>query len=212
MGMTRIPGLALLAALVCAGQEGLLTVNGQTVVSDNLIDSALAREIARMNGIEPAGSELAAMRTKWNRASAAKPPRPPGAQPELDEEGWYQLMRKNGMSETEAREQAKRQVAEMAAMKKKMDDGWVEALALSFKVNRLLWNKHGGRLVLSAFGFHQATDAFAAEVLELERMSVARFHSTAVREAFFQRMKTYTGDGVTVGERARRILSTPPWE
>ncbi len=164
----------------------MLTVNGQTVVSDKLIDSALAREIARINGIEPTGPELDAMRKKWNRAAAAlKGSQPPGAQPEL---------------------------AEIAAMKKKMNEGWVEAMALSFKLNRLLWNKHGGRLVLSAFGMHQATDAFAAEVLELERMSVARFHTTAAREAFFRRMQTYTGDGVTGGERARRILSAPPWE
>ena len=210
--MTRISGLALLAAFLCAGQDVLLTVNGQTVVSDKLIDSALAREIARMNGIEPATAELAALRKKWDRAAAAKPAPPAPRQPELDEEGWYQLMRKNGMKEAEAREQAKRQLAEGAAMKKKMDDGWMESMALGFKTNRFLWNKHGGRLVLSAFGFHQATDAFAAEVLELERLGVARFHNTAVREDFYRRMQTYTGDGVTIGERARRILSAPPWE
>lgn len=189
----------------------MLTVNGQTVVSDKLIDSALSREIARMNGIEPTAAELTALRKKWARAAAKAAPLAP-TKPELDEEGWYQLMRRDGMGETEARERAKRQLAEMSAMKKKMDDGWVEAVVLGFKVNRLLWSKHGGRLVLSAFGFHQATDAFAAEVLALERTGVARFHNKAVREDFYRRMQTYTGDGVVGGERASQILSKPPWE
>ena len=206
--MTRILILALLGASLGTGQEVLLTVNGQKITSDKLVDSALIHEIVRMNGIEPTATELAAMRKKW-KDSASKAPQP---QAELDEEGWYQLMRKHGMSETEARERAKTQLAEMAARKKKMDDGWVESLSTGFKANRFLWHKHGGRLVLSAFGFHTATDAFAAEVRELERLGVARFHKTAVREEFFRRMQTYSGDGVTNGERARQILSRPPWE
>ena len=212
MVMTRLFGLAWLVVFVCGGQEGLLTVNGHTVISDKLIDSALAREIARMNGIEPTAAELAVMRKKWSRAVTATASQTPPAPPELDAEGWYRLMRKNGMGEAEARERAVLQLRETAAMKKKMDDGWVEALATGFKLNRFLWNKHGGRLVLSAFGFHQATDAFAAEVLELERLGVVRFHEARVREDFFRRTQSYTGDGVTVGERARQILSKPPWE
>ena len=206
--MTRILTLALLGAFLGDGQEVLLTVNGQNVISDRLVDSALINEIVRMNGIEPTVTELAAMRKKWN-ASAAKAPSPA---PELDEEGWYQLMRKHGIGETEARQRASTQLADLAARKKKMDDGWVESLSTGFKANQFLWHKHGGRLVLSAFGFHTATDAFAAEVLELERLGVARFHKPAVREDFFRRMQTYSGDGVTTGARARQILSRPPWE
>ena len=206
--MTRILALASLGAFLGTGQEVLLTVNGQNVTSDKLVDSALISEIARMNGIEPTTTELAAMRKKWS-VSASKVPSP---QRQLDEEGWYQLMRKHGMGETEARQQAKAKLVDMAARKKKMDDGWVESLSTGFKANRFLWHKHGGRLVLSAFGFHMATDAFAAEVLELEQLGVARFHKTAVRVDFFRRMQTYSGDGVTNGERARQILSRPPWE
>ena len=208
--MTRILALPLLAASLCAGQEVLLTVNGQQVTSDQRIDTALVQEIARRNGLEPAASELAAMRRKWNRAASNAPP--PAQPPELDEQGWYQLMRKNGLQEAEAREQAKRQLAALAETKRKMDEGWVAALAIGFKVNRFLWNKHGGRLVLSAFGFHSATDAFAAEVLELERLGVVQFQKTGVREDFLRRMQSNTGDGVTNGERARQILSRPPWE
>ena len=206
--MMRILALAFLGPFLGAAQEVLLTINGHQVTSDKLVDSALINEIVRLNGIEPTVTELAAMRKKWN-ASASKAPSP---QPELDEQGWYQLMRKHGMGETEARQQAKTQLAEIVARKKKMDDGWVESLSTGFKANRFLWHKHGGRLVLSAFGFHTATDAFAAEVLELERLGVARFHKTAVREDFFRRMQTYSGDGITNGERARQILSRPPWE
>ena len=101
--MTRILILALLGASLGTGQEVLLTVNGQKITSDKLVDSALIHEIVRMNGIEPTATELAAMRKKW-KDSASKAPQP---QAELDEEGWYQLMRKHGMGETEARERAK---------------------------------------------------------------------------------------------------------
>ncbi len=102
--------------------------------------------------------------------------------------------------------------ASQSGSRKKLDEEWVQALVVGFKVNRYLWNKHGGRLVLSAFGFHLATDGFAAEARILEQSGVVRFENAADRETFFRRIDTYTGDGVTRGERAREILSKPPWE
>jgi hypothetical protein len=91
-------------------------------------------------------------------------------------------------------------------------DLFTAALVTGFKVNRFLWNKHGGRLVLSAFGFHMATDGWIAEIVLLERRGLVRFHRRDLRESYLRRLRNYGGDGVVSGSEAQRILSRAPWE
>lgn len=83
-------------------------------------------------------------------------------------------------------------------------------IALSWKLNRVWWGKHGGRLVLSAFGIHLATDGMLKEVEAMEKTGEVRFADRGSRETFFAFYDGYRGDGVTRGERAREILLEGP--
>jgi hypothetical protein len=89
---------------------------------------------------------------------------------------------------------------------------WIANTVLNFKVNRSLWNKYGGTVVLSAFGFHIANAATIAEIELLERQGLLRFHQPELREQVFAHYRGMRGDGVVAGARAREIFARPLWE
>lgn len=79
-----------------------------------------------------------------------------------------------------------------------------------WKLNRAWFDRYGGRLVLSSFGTHLATDAMLKTVEELEATGDVRFADAATRKAFFEHFQNYKGDGVVVGEKAKEILRRNP--
>jgi hypothetical protein len=79
-------------------------------------------------------------------------------------------------------------------------------ILLNYKLNRVWWPKHQGRLVLSAFGVHLATDAMLREVEGMERRGEVKFFDAEVRRKFFEHFEKYGGDGVLRGEKARALL------
>jgi hypothetical protein len=105
--------------------------------------------------------------------------------------------------------------AELAPLRKKFG-GDVQArrvldfpfrIVLSYKLNKVWWEKHQGRLVLSAFGVHLATDAMLKEVLGMEKTGEVKFLDAAARAKFFEHFEKYGGDGVLRGEKARALLA-----
>jgi hypothetical protein len=82
----------------------------------------------------------------------------------------------------------------------------IRNVLLFTKLNRLWWPKHGGRLVLSAFGTHLATDALLREVEALEAQGHVKFADTQTRQRFVAYYSNYRGDGVLTGARAKAVL------
>ncbi len=106
--------------------------------------------------------------------------------------------------------------ADLKALREKL--GWNGDRRVDFaypvlralKLNRAWWGRHGGKLVLSAFGVHLATDAMLRELEGMEKRGEVKFDSEAVRKQFFWHYENYGGDGVVKGERARQILASEP--
>jgi|GEM_PF-1113128 len=104
---------------------------------------------------------------------------------------------------------------EMAPLKKKLGGDSPAARALNFpfrillshKLNQVWWGRHQGRLVLSAFGVHLATDAMLKEVVGMEKSGEVKFLDAAARQKFFEYFDKYGGDGVLRGDRARALLA-----
>jgi hypothetical protein len=147
------------------------------------------------------------MKRQFDSAKAGLP-----SQSGLDQARLKAEFMKNGMSEEQATEEASKLALRSAESARKVSDAWVSSLVLSFKLNRYLWQKHGGKVVLSAFGFHAATDAILKEVEILERAGTLRFDDARLREPFFRYYRSYRGDGVAEGDRARYLFAQPVWQ
>ncbi len=94
-----------------------------------------------------------------------------------------------------------------------MERYFVVGTVENFKMNRALWDKHGGRLVLSAFTVvYAAPDALAKELRALEERAEFSIPDTARREEFYRHLLDMKGDGVVEGARAREVLANPPWK
>jgi hypothetical protein len=91
-------------------------------------------------------------------------------------------------------------------------DDFILGMGLHWKVNRALWLKHGGRVVLSSFGFQTANDALEQEFKVLEDSGVLRFRDPAIRTAFYTHLDRMPGNGVVSGEQARAVWARPPWQ
>jgi hypothetical protein len=76
----------------------------------------------------------------------------------------------------------------------------------SWKLNKVWWDKHGGRLALSSFGVHLATDAMLKEVEAMEKAGDVKFLDPKLREKFFTFFKQYGGDGLVQADKAKRIF------
>lgn len=80
-------------------------------------------------------------------------------------------------------------------------------IALHHNLNVALWPKHGGRLVLSAFGVHLAADALLRELAEMEKTGDVKFFDAEAQKKVVAYLTTYGGDGAVTGEKARATLA-----
>jgi hypothetical protein len=94
-----------------------------------------------------------------------------------------------------------------------MERYFVVGTVENFKMHRALWNKHGGRLVLSAFTVvYAAPDALAKELRALEERGRFAIPDARRREEFYRYLLDMKGDGLLEGQRAREVLANPPWK
>jgi len=101
---------------------------------------------------------------------------------------------------------------ETSARAREITAGFTYSLAANFKAQRDFFRKRGGRVVLSAFGFHVAKDAMAAEWLTWETTGKWRFPDARVRSEVLKMLDEMRGDGVVEGERAKEIFVSPIWD
>lgn len=86
-------------------------------------------------------------------------------------------------------------------------------VAQNWKVQRSLYRKHGGRVLVSSFGFHVAIDAQKQFLREEERRGSFEIFDPALRQAFWTAVADESwADGVASGRSAEDVFSTPPWE
>jgi len=90
-------------------------------------------------------------------------------------------------------------------------DTFFRSLITHFKLNRELYRKHGGRVALSAFGFHLAKDAVVAELRSLEHTGELRIPDGR-RTEFYEYLSKTPGDGVVTGAAAAAAFRDAPWE
>jgi len=98
-----------------------------------------------------------------------------------------------------------------SAKEREIGDKFTFGLVANFKLQRDVYRKHGGRVVLSAFGFHVARDAMIAEWLVWEKSGRWRFASAALRKEVLEYLGTMRGDGVVEGDRAKEVFAQPIW-
>jgi hypothetical protein len=130
-----------------------------------------------------------------------------------------EYLRSNGLEPTEVELGAARarfglvqpEKRERSAKEREIDDKFTFGLVANFKLQRDVYRKHGGRVVLSAFGFDVAKDAMIAELQEWEKAGRWRFASAKLRKGVFEYLGTMRGDGVVEGERAKEVFAQPIW-
>jgi hypothetical protein len=95
----------------------------------------------------------------------------------------------------------------------RMREWFVQRIARSFYLSRALWEKHGGRIVISAFGPCSAKDALIKELHALENAGSLSFPGGAkLRDDFYRYLAEAGGDGVLSGESARKFFAKPFWQ
>lgn len=85
-------------------------------------------------------------------------------------------------------------------------------LAQNWKVQRSLYQRHGGRVLLSSFGFHVAIDATKRFLREEEKRGSFEVFDPALRTAFWEAAADESwADGVATGSSAKDVFATAPW-
>lgn len=79
-------------------------------------------------------------------------------------------------------------------------------IVLLSKLNQSWWARYGGKVVLSAFGMHLATDAMLRVVESLEGSGQLQFHDAELRRSFIDYYQRYRGDGVIEGEKVKKLF------
>src|SRR5205085_1872967 len=85
-------------------------------------------------------------------------------------------------------------------------DSFESSMILVFKLNRFLWNKHGGRVVHSMFG-PTPTEAMLKEIELLERQGNLHFESKQIRDEFIERYTRFKGEGTVSAEATRAFFA-----
>ena len=80
-------------------------------------------------------------------------------------------------------------------------------IVLLSKLNQSWWARYGGKVVLSAFGMHLATDAMLRMVESLEASGQLQFHDAKLRRSFIDYHQRYRGDGVIEGEKVKNLFA-----
>lgn len=133
------------------------------------------------------------------------------------EKNWSQpftngYLKQNAIEVTPQELEAVRQKFPENLRKGRAADTFITAIATNFKAQRALYRKHGGRVALSAFGTHIAIDATVTEMKLLEKSGLVTFATTAIRDAFYQKILNNRGDGLTQGKNADEAFAHAPWE
>jgi hypothetical protein len=86
------------------------------------------------------------------------------------------------------------------------------ALVQNWKVQRSLYRKYGGRVLVSSFGFNVAIDAQTRFLQDEEKKGSFKIFDPGLRAAFWQAATDETwADGVAAGRNAEEAFATPPW-
>jgi hypothetical protein len=86
-------------------------------------------------------------------------------------------------------------------------------LVQNWKVQRSLYRRYGGRVLVSSFGFHVAIDAMKQFFQEEEKRGSFAIPDPDLRAAFWTALADETwADGVTSGRGAEDVFATPPWQ
>ena len=89
----------------------------------------------------------------------------------------------------------------------------VSALVQNWKVQRSLYRRYGGKVLLSSFGFNVAIDATNQFLREEEKRGSFEVFDPALRAAFWKAVTEETwADGVVTGPSADEVFAKPPWQ
>lgn len=166
------------------------------------IQRALIENYSRKHGLEPTAQEVAALRARMKAATAGTVVG--NAADELRE-----TLIRNGVDEQTARRQARAFSAEESSR----DEQFVLSLIRYWKFGRALFQKHGGRVRLSAFGFQDPMDAMERFLIEEEKLGNFSIPDPEFRAKVWAVFQDKTGgDGTVSGARAAEVFARPPWE
>lgn len=166
------------------------------------IQRVLLEDYSRKHGLEPTPQETESLRSRMKAATAGKAVR--NSAEELRET----LIRNGTDVET-----ATRQARAFAAEESLRNEQFVLSLIRYWKVGRALFQQHGGRVRLSAFGFQDPMDAMERLLAEQERLGNFSIPDPEFRSKVWAVFQDKTGgDGTVSGARAAEIFAKPPWE
>lgn len=166
------------------------------------IQWALIEDYSRKHGLEPTPQETATLRSRMKATTAGTAVR--NSADELRET----LIRNGTDVET-----ATRQARAFAAEESLRNEQFVLSLIRYWKVGRALFQQHGGRVRLSAFGFQDPMDAMERFLVEQERLGNFSIPDPEFRSKVWAVFQDKTGgDGTVSGARAAEIFAKPPWE
>lgn len=87
------------------------------------------------------------------------------------------------------------------------------ALVQNWKVQRSLYKRYGGRVLVSSFGFHVAIDAMKQFLQEEEKRGAFEIPDPGLRAAFWAAIADESwADGVASGRGAENVFATTPWD
>lgn len=87
------------------------------------------------------------------------------------------------------------------------------ALVQNWKVQRSLYKRYGGRVLVSSFGFHVAIDAMKQFFQEEEKRGSFEIPDPDLRAAFWKAVANESwADGVASGRGAKDVFATAPWQ
>ena len=99
--------------------------------------------------------------------------------------------------------------AEILAENRRM----ASVLVQNWKVQRSLYRRYGGRVLVSGFGYDVAVDATRRFLQEEEKRGSFEIYDPELRVAFWAEMADETwADCATAGRGADEVFATPPWQ
>ena len=103
--------------------------------------------------------------------------------------------------------------ADLEAKAREGDLKMASVLVQNWKVQRSLYRKYGGRVLVSSFGFHVAIDAMKQFLREEEKRGSFEIPDADLRAAFWTAVADESwADGVASGRGAEKVFATAPWD
>lgn len=93
------------------------------------------------------------------------------------------------------------------------DRRMASVLVQNWKVQRSLFKRYGGRVLISSLGFHVAIDAMKQFFQEEEKRGSFEIPDPELRAAFWKAVADESwADGVASGRGAKDVFATAPWQ